>query len=120
RGSNDRAHPSGPDSILYPRNLPRRKSLEPLQFALARRVVLKKFAGQAHGSERQAHRIPDLSLPRKRELAASAAEVQQQNAVSAHPASRDNAEVNEAGLFQSGNDFDRPARRRAYPLQKYA
>ena len=44
------AHPCRLDSILNARNLPRHKSLEPRQFALARRVVLKEFAGQAHGS----------------------------------------------------------------------
>src|SRR6266849_6519365 len=75
------------DSILNARNLARHESREPLQFALPWRIVLEKFAGQAHGPERQAHRIPDLSLARKRELTTTATEVHQQNAVAAKSAS---------------------------------
>src|ERR1700686_2330958 len=75
-GSDHRADTCGLDSILNAGNLARHESLKPLQFALARRIVLEEFPGQAHGSERQANRIPDLSLARKCELATAAAEVQ--------------------------------------------
>src|SRR5260370_32215820 len=120
-GSSDHcAHACRLDSILNARNLARHESREPLQFALARWIVLEEFTGQAHGPERQAHGIPNLSLPRKRELAAAAAQFKQQNAMSTEPPRRDNAERNTTRLFKSGNDFDRPARRRAHPLQKAA
>jgi hypothetical protein len=119
-GGNHGAHTRGLDPILNTGNLPRHKALEPLQFALARRIVLEEFSGQAHRPERQTHRIPEVAVARQRELATAAAQVHQQNAAGIHAPGGNNAQVNEAGLFQSGNDFDRPARRRAYPLQKYA
>ncbi len=119
-GGDHGAHARRPDPILNARNFPRHKFREPLQFALARRIVGKEFAGQAHGSKRQAHRIPEMSVARKREFATAATEIDQQNAVSAQSAGRDNAQVNQASLFQSGNNFDRPARRGAHPLQKGA
>src|SRR6266404_1302860 len=75
-GSDDCAHARGLDSILNARNLARHESLEPLQFALARRIMLEEFAGQAHGPERQTHRIPNLSLARKSELTTAATQVQ--------------------------------------------
>src|SRR6202140_5713484 len=120
RGSNNSSHTSGFNPILYARNFSRHKSLEPFQFALAWRIVLQKFSSEPHRSKRQADRMQKFSRARKSKLTTPTAKVNHQNAAGAQAPGRDNPQVNEARLFQSRNDFDRPSGRRAHPLQKGA
>src|SRR5260370_37146407 len=88
-GGDHSVHTGRLDPILNARDLARHKSGEPLHFALARWIVLEEFAGQTHRPEWQAHSFPNLALPRKRELAAAAAQVKQQNVMGTDAARRD-------------------------------
>ena len=74
-GRDHGAYACRPDARLHAHDLAIHKLVQPLQFALARRIMLEEFAGQTHRPERQTHRIAELALARKRELATAAAQI---------------------------------------------
>jgi len=51
------------------------ESLQPLEFALARRIVAQEFIGETNRSQRQTHGVANVPAPGDREFAASASQV---------------------------------------------
>ena len=78
----------------------------------------QKFIGQAHRAQRQAHSVADMALAGNRQLTTAAAQVDHQRVGGANAETRNQAEVDQPRLFQSGDDFDFPPGGRAHPLQK--
>ena len=96
-----------PETPLRLAQLARNKLLQPRQLFLRRWIAGKKFLGQADRAQRQAHRFPDAFALRERDLATAAADVDQQaSALRAgfahHPT------VDQARLFQAGDDLHFP------------
>jgi len=106
-----------PDAVLYARNL-RATNSESRFSCPCVRIVLQEFAGEAHGAKRQAHRIAELSAPDS--VSSQLPPPRSPAGRSSRLAAGGDERVNQSRFFQSGNDFDRPPRRRAYPFQKRA
>jgi hypothetical protein len=71
--------------------------------------VGEELLGKPHCAERKADRLFDVLVLRERELATSAAEVDEQHAAAGSRLRAGDAEVNEAAFFQAGDDLHVPA-----------
>ena len=76
----------------------------------------QELLGQTHGSERQTRHLLDLTPDRERELAAAAAEIDQEHPAGREPRAGHHAQVNEAAFLEPGDHLDLPARRRPHPV----
>src|SRR5450631_2595223 len=106
------------DPLANARDFPLDDSAHLLQFFFLRRIVMHERLGEAHGADRQADHVLNVPIDGECELATAATEVDEQR-----PAVRDarvgeNAEMDKAALFQSGDDLDPPAGGSAYPVDK--
>ena len=117
RGGDHHGDPQNAETPLRFSQFACDKLLQSSKLILRRRIARKKFFGQANRAQRQAHRLLDAFAFRERDLATAAANVDQQaSALSArfahHPT------VDQARLFQAGDDFHFPAGLGFHPGQK--
>src|SRR5581483_1640856 len=118
RSSDYNFRPRANDAGCNPADFAFNEGAKLRHFRFSRRVMFEKFIGEADGAERQADGVPNVPLYRDGELATSAAKVDQQDRRCGDPLQGDNAEMNQAGFFQPGDDLDVPARGRSDPLQE--
>ena len=79
---------------------------------------MQEVVGETNGTEWQAHRFTNVSLVRDREFTTPTSQVNHQHGRRIDPQRGSEAEVNQAGLFESRNNFDAPSCRRSDPLKK--
>src|SRR5580692_11767434 len=94
------------------------ESLQPFEFAFARWIMAEEFVGETDRAQRKTDGFTNLPAGGDGQFAASAAKIHHQSRRIVDPQVGDEAQVNQASFFQAGNDFDRPAGRGAYPLDK--
>ncbi len=79
---------------------------------------LEKFIGEADRAQGQTHHVANVAAPGNRQFAASASQVDHQRGRTVDAEIGDKSQMNQTSFFQSGDNFDLPASRGAYPLQK--
>src|SRR6266496_3563189 len=80
--------------------------------------MMQEVVGETDGAEWQAHCFTDVSLVRDREFATASSQINHQHRRRIDAQSGSQAEMNQARLFQSRNNFDAPSCRRPDPLEK--
>ena len=115
-GRDRRLHPLRQHTPLDARDLLGDVGAQALQLLRLRRVVRQELLGETHGAERQARHLLDLPADRERELAAAAAEIDQQHAAGGEARPRHDAEVNQPSLLEPGDHLELPPRRRPHPI----
>ena len=96
----------------------RDEALQAFQFAFAGRIMAQEFVGETDRAQGKTDGFANLTVGGDGEFAASAAQIDHESGRIIDARVGDEAEVNQARFFQAGNDFDRPAGSRAYPLDK--
>src|SRR5947207_13493293 len=79
---------------------------------------MQEVVGETDCAQWQTHCFANVSLVRDREFATATSEVNHQHRRRIDPQRGSEAEVNQAGLFESRNNFDAPSCRRTDPLEK--
>src|SRR5580700_3334103 len=94
------------------------ESLQPFEFAFARWIMAEEFVGESDRAQGKTDGFTNLTAGGDGQFAASSAQIHHQSWRIVDAKVGDEAQVNQASFFQAGNDFDRPAGRGAYPLDK--
>src|ERR1700722_8448417 len=94
------------------------ESLQPFEFAFARWVMAEEFVGETDRAQGKTDGFTNLTAGGDGQFAASSAKIHHQSWRIVDAKVGDEAQVDQASFFQAGNDFDRPAGGRAYPLNK--
>src|SRR5580692_9910079 len=94
------------------------ESLQPFEFAFARWIMAEEFVGESDRAQGKTDGFTNLTAGGDGQFAASSAQIHHQSRRIVDAQVGDEAQVNQASFFQAGNDFDRPAGRRAHPLDK--
>ncbi len=79
---------------------------------------MQEFVGQADGAQRQTDRTANAPFTRDGKFATAAAKIHHQDWRRGDTQAGYEPEVNESGLFNSGDDADLPSGGGAYPLQE--
>src|SRR6202040_3245960 len=94
------------------------KALQPLEFALAWRIMPQEFIGESYRPQWQTHGVADLAASGYREFATATSQINHQCRRTIHAKIRDQSEMDQPRFFQPGNNLNSPAGRGSHPLEK--